>query len=114
MAARKFAGPIVACCALAIAGLPGCGRTATPCAGQCAPPYSLQVEFRPGASQEGAQSVLAKCADNDPIVIRIGKAHTAGEGLVIATIYTKTMQKPQASALLKCLGSAGATADWPD
>ena len=114
MAARRFAGSIVACCALAMAGLTGCGRTVMSCAGQCAPPYSLQVEFLSGASQEDAQSVLAKCADNDPIVIRIGKAHAVHDGLVIATIYTKTMQKPQASALLKCLGSSGASAGWPD
>jgi hypothetical protein len=113
MAAGKFAGLIAASCTLAIAGLTGCGRTAMPCAGQCAPPYSLQVVFRSGTSQENAQSALAKCADNEPVVIRIGKVYFVRDRPVIATIYTRTMRQPQTSALLKCLQSTGARTAWP-
>lgn len=94
----------------------GSSTSATACAGQCAPPYELQVDLRAGITHATAQKVLTSCAGHDPVVIRIGTLRDLGDAGSTATIYTHVFgNTAQTSGLLKCLRSSGvATAAWPD
>ena len=94
----------------------GSGTSATACAGQCAPPYELQVDFRTGTTHAAAQEVLTSCAGHDPVVIRVGTLRDLGDAGSMATIYTHVFgNTAQTSGLLKCLRSSGvAMAGWPD
>ena len=51
--------------------LTSCGRQQVPCAGQCAPPYHLDVIFKSGTSLGTARKVLTSCAAHNPVVIRV-------------------------------------------
>jgi hypothetical protein len=110
----------VLCCAvaaLALTGVTGCTAAATTtCAGQCAPPYELQVDFHPGTALAAAQHVLRSCADHNPVVIRIGRLEVQATGRRRALIYTHVFGNTARTAgLLKCLRSSGvAEAGWPD
>ncbi len=110
-------------CALAapvLMSVTSCGSStstsATACAGQCAPPYELQVDFRAGTTHATAQRVLTSCAGHDPVVIRIGTLRDLGDAGSMATIYTHVFgSTARTSGLLKCLRSSGvAMASWPD
>ena len=109
----------VLCCAiaaLALIGVTSCtaGATVT-CAGQCAKPYELQVNFHPGTARETAERVLDSCADHNPVVIRIGKLEDEATGWRRALIFTNVFGNTARTAgLLKCLRSSGAFAAWPD
>ncbi len=94
----------------------GSGTVAIPCAGQCAPPYELQVVFRAGTTHAAAQKVLTSCAGHNPVVISIGTLRDLGDAGSTATIYTHVFgNTAPTSGLLKCLRSSGvATAAWPD
>jgi len=94
----------------------GSSTSATTCAGQCAPPYQLQVEFRDGTTHATAQKVLTSCAGHDPVVIRVGTLRDLGDARSTVTIYTHVFgNTAQTSGLLKCLRSSGvAMAAWPD
>jgi hypothetical protein len=110
----------VLCCAvaaLAVTGVTSCGAGANvTCAGQCAPPYELQVDFHPGTSLAAAEHILSLCADHDPVVIRTGKVEDEASGWRRALIYTHVFGKTARTArLLNCLRSSGAAeAGWPD
>ncbi len=116
---RGVAVPTVARAALAVtASLAGSGcATATQvgCAGQCGPPYELQVFFKAGTSRQAADSVLTRCGGNR-VVIRVGKLLPLGQGQSTAMVYTRVLgYSARTSALLKCLRSSGvASAGWPD
>lgn len=99
----------------ALVGINGCGSAPIACAGQCAPPYELQVDFHPGTTHNTAQKLLASCADHDPVVIRAGKLRDLGGGISQAMIYTHVLgDTSRTTRLLKCLRSSGiATAGWP-
>jgi hypothetical protein len=101
---------------LALAGINGCGSAPIACAGQCAPPYELQVDFHPGTTHTTAQKLLGSCADHDPVVIRVGTLRDLGGGISQAMIYTHVFgDTPRTTRLLKCLRTPGiATAGWPD
>ncbi len=90
--------------------------SATACAGQCAPPYELQVLFRTGTTHATAQKVLTSCAGHNPVVISVGTLRELGDAGSAAIIYTHVFgDTAQTSGLLKCLRSSGvATAAWPD
>ncbi len=96
----------------------GCGQA---CAGQCGPPYQLQVVFRTGTTRAAAVAVLQGCS-SDPLVARIGNVrrfHGPGEppGSLTATIYTRSMPiGAQHVHLLACLHSSPSVtqASWPD
>jgi hypothetical protein len=101
--------------ALGLAGATGCTRAPVTCAGQCAPPYELQVYFHEGTAPAAAEHVLTSCADHNPVVIRIGKLKDhAGEWS--ALIYTHVFgNTPRTTGLLRCLHSSGVSeAGWPD
>jgi hypothetical protein len=95
----------------------GCSTKA--CAGQCGPPFQLQVVFRQGTSKQAAIAAMRKCQAN-PLVIRIGQPYRPRSGTPgqwTAVIYTKKM--PLGSAhipLLTCLHRSPAVteASWPD
>src|SRR5271166_6915355 len=64
-------------CVLAVPALlsvTSCGSStsAIACAGQCAPPYELQVDFHAGTTPATAHKVLTSCAGHNPVVIRVG------------------------------------------
>jgi hypothetical protein len=110
----------VLCCAvaaLALMGVASCttGPTVT-CAGQCAKPYELQVDFHPGTAPATAEHILSSCAVHNPVVIRIGRLEDRASGWRRALIFTTVFgNTPRTAGLLKCLRSAGvAEAGWPD
>jgi hypothetical protein len=91
-------------------GMAGCGTSKPACAGQCSPPFELDVMFKAATPASAARAVLAGCG-HDPVVIRIGKL--SGRR---AIVYTRVgYRQPRTSALLKCLGSAPSVqaAAWP-
>lgn len=102
----------------ALMSVTSCGSSsiATACAGQCAPPYELQVDFRPGTTHAAAQKVLTSCGGHNRVVIRVGTLRDRGDAGSTATIYTHVFgNTAHTSGLLKCLRSSGvATAAWPD
>ena len=104
--------------ALALAGVASCTRAPVNCAGQCAPPYELEVDFHPGTSPAAARQILQSCAGHNPVVIRIGtlRDQSGPPGWSRALIYTRVFGKTARTAgLLKCLTSSGrAIAAWPD
>jgi hypothetical protein len=61
--------------ALGLAGVASCTRVPLICAGQCTPPYELEVDFHPGTSPGAAEKVLNSRAGRNPVVIRIGTLH---------------------------------------
>ena len=73
-----------------LAGVASCTRVPVICAGQCAPPYELEVDFHPGTSPAAAEKILNSCAGRNPVVIRIGTLHdlSAPPGWSRALIYT--------------------------
>jgi hypothetical protein len=91
------------------------GGSSNACAGQCAPPYVLQVDFHPGTTPAAARRLLTRCAARNPAVIRIGSLRELGGGLSRAMIYTRVLgPTARTSELLRCLQSAGtASAAWP-
>jgi hypothetical protein len=102
--------------ALTLTGLISCGREPVACAGQCAPPYELEVDFHPGTSPAEAEKILETCTDHNPVVIRIGALHDLANGYSKALIYTHVFGKTaRTRGLLRCLASEGvALAGWPD
>lgn len=102
----------------AVISAAGCGQA---CAGQCGPPYQLQVVFRAGTPREAAAAVLRRCA-SDPLVARIGNVRWfrgPGEspGSLTATVYTRSMPiGTQHVPLLECLHRSPSVtqASWPD
>ena len=108
------------CCApvvLAVVSLTSCTASApVACAGQCAPPYELQVLFRAGTPDATAQKILGSCADHDPVVIRIGALHDTPEDQSEAYIYTHVFATARTARLIKCLQSSSGvvTVGWPD
>ena len=102
--------------ALSLIGVTSCASATVTCAGQCAPPYELEVSFHPGTTHATAEKVLRACADHNPVVISIGKLQNQASGWSRALIYTHVFGKTtQTAGLLKCLKSSGlAFAAWPD
>ena len=104
---------------LALVLLAAAGCSTKSCAGQCGPPFQLQVVFRQGTPKQAAVAAMRKCQAN-PLVIRIGQPyrHRSGTpGQWTAVIYTKRM--PIGSShipLLTCLHRSPALmqASWPD
>src|SRR5215472_15296071 len=75
------------------------------CAGQCGPPYLLDVYFRRGTSRQAARNALKPCAA-DPVVIRIGPAGTMGGQLTVALDNRVIGIGPRSDGLLACLHRA--------
>jgi hypothetical protein len=97
-------------------GLASCARAPEACAGQCAPPYELQVGFQPGTRAAQAESVLKACADGNPVVIRIGALQVHGEQSQ-ALIYTHAFgNSKRTDGLIDCLRASDLTegVGWPD
>ncbi len=95
------------------------GCSTQSCAGQCGPPFQLQVVFRHGTSQRAATAAMRRC-QTDPLVIRIGRPHRlrpGAPGQWTAVIFTKKMEfGPANIPLLTCLRRSPAvtSASWPD
>lgn len=93
----------------------GTGGLPTACAGQCRPPYQLQVNFTAGTSHATAGKVIASCTEGNSAVIRIQLRYFPN-GVGRAVIYTRVFAgAKRADQLQKCLRSSGvvATAAWP-
>jgi hypothetical protein len=117
---RRMLASIIAATVLAPALLTASGCNVKSCAGQCGPPFQLQVDFQPGAAKQDAIAAMRKCQGN-PLVIRIGqpyRSHSPGTPAQwTAIIYTKKMPTGSAPVpLLTCLRHSPtvATASWPD
>jgi hypothetical protein len=99
--------------------LAAAGCSTKSCAGQCGPPFQLQVVFRQGTSRQAAIAAMRKC-QADPLVVRIGRPYRSGSGTSgqwAAVIYTKKMLfGPAHIPLLTCLHRSPAVvqASWPD
>jgi hypothetical protein len=95
--------------------LASCGRQQVLCAGQCAPPYHVDVIFKSGTSLVTARKVLTSCAAHNPVVIRVGRLRHLGDGVNEATVYTHAFgDTARTSGLLTCLRSSGvARLGWP-
>jgi hypothetical protein len=110
------------CCvplALAVVGVTACTSSPaapTACAGQCAPPFELDVYFRSGTPDATAQAILSACAARDPVVIRIGAVDDMQGGQSSAVVYTRDFASAKTNKLVKCLESSSrvAMAAWPD
>jgi hypothetical protein len=95
------------------------GCSTRSCAGQCRPPFQLQVDFRQGTSKQAAVAAMRKCQAN-PLVIRIGQPYrprSATPGQWTAVIYTKKIPLGASHIpLLTCLHRSPAVmqASWPD
>jgi hypothetical protein len=95
------------------------GCSTQSCAGQCEPPFRLQVVFRHGTSQQAAIAAMRRC-QADPVVIRIGRPRqpaAGAPGQPTAVIFTKKMEfGPANTPLLTCLRHSPAviSASWPD
>jgi hypothetical protein len=101
----------------AVLGLTSCTASApVACAGQCAPPYELQVLFRAGTPDATAQKILGSCTDHDPVVIRVGAPHNTPGDQSEAYIYTHVFATARTARLIKCLQSSSGvvTVGWPD
>jgi len=116
----RVAASILAAVALAPVLLSGSGCSVRSCAGQCGPPFQLQVVFRHGTSKPAAVAAMRPCRA-DPLVISIGQPYRASgpatPGQWAAIIYTKKMLLgPGPVPLLTCLHRSPAvmTASWPD
>jgi hypothetical protein len=75
------------------------------CAGQCGPPFQLQVDFQPGIAEQAALAAMRACQASQ-VVIRIGQPHRIGPGAPgqwTAIIYTKKWSYSATHALLACL-----------
>ena len=110
-------GPIwlASLCVLGAALYLANGGSTNACAGQCAPPYVLQVDFHPGTTPAAARRLLTRCAARNPAVIRIGSLRESGAGSSRAMVYTRVLgPTARTSGLLRCLQSTGtASAAWP-
>lgn len=95
-----------------------CSPSSQLCAGQCRPPFQLDVGFRTGTSKQAAAAAMRKCQAN-AMVIRIGQLqhhpYPGTPGQWTAIIYT-TKLGAGARPLLTCLHRSPAvmTAAWPD
>jgi hypothetical protein len=104
----------------ALLGAAGCAQQ-RPCAGQCGPPFQLQVIFRAGTSPRAATAALNRCAGN-PLVVRVGRVESrpsagAAARLRQATVYTHAITRRTAShQLVTCLlrSPAVLSAGYPD
>lgn len=86
------------------------------CAGQCGPPYILDVYFRRGTSRQAARNVLKPCAVN-PVVVRIEQqTGTIGGQLTVALVTRVLGPGPRSGGLLACLRSESLVTGegWPD
>jgi hypothetical protein len=82
-------------------GLAACGQSTGACAGQCEPPYQLQVTFRTGTSAQAAAGAMSNCASK-PFVVRLGRLQSSPASLT-AMVYTEAMHGHQSDHLLACL-----------
>lgn len=84
-----------------LSGLAACGQSTEPCAGQCGPPFQLQVTFRSGISAQAAAAAMSNCASK-PFVVRIGSVTRApgSPAPLTATVYTEAMRGHQTDRLL--------------
>jgi hypothetical protein len=117
---RHMLASIITAMVLAPALLTASGCSVKSCAGQCGPPFQLQVDFRPGTAKQDAIAAMRKCRA-DPLVARIGqpyRSHSPGTPVQwTAIIYTKKMLiGPAPVPLLTCLRHSPAVtmASWPD
>jgi hypothetical protein len=116
----RMLASMIAAMMLALVLLTASGCSVKSCAGQCGPPFQLQVVFRDGTSKPAAAAAMRKC-QADPLVIRIGqpyRSHSPGTpGQWAAIIYTKKMLVgPAPVPLLTCLRHSPTvtSASWPD
>lgn len=112
---QRVALPLMGLVLLLAAAACGTGGFATACAGQCAPPYELEVIFTARTSHAAAERVIASCAEGNSAVIRI-QVRYFPNGIARAMIYTRVFAgAKRADQLHKCLRSSGAvaTAGWP-
>jgi hypothetical protein len=118
IAAVPAIGVVVAPLLLAVAAC----SASLPCAGQCGPPFQLQVTFRAGTSRPAAAAAMNECAGSS-LVERIGRPSAVrrpGRGwpaLLRAVVYTRSMTRQKANQqLLACLHRSASvrSAGYPD
>ncbi len=93
----------------------GRGPHALACAGQCRPPYQLQVLFKPGTTANAAGREARRFRQR-PEVDRVGPARKGVGGLEVVTFYTRDLGRgPKTGGLLSCLARQPQVAGtgWP-
>jgi hypothetical protein len=110
---------LVACLGIAMAaiGMSSCGAHRNlACAGQCAPPYELEVNFAQGTTHAAAEQILTSCAGHDPVVIRVGALRQEADGLSRAMVFTHDLGNTDRTAgLVNWVRTSGLTrgVGWP-
>ena len=111
--------PRVACVALVLAvpaAVSSCSiGQAQRCAGQCGPPFKLDVVFRHGTSVSLAGVALRRCA-RQATVVTVGVPYRSADGLLHATVGTREVGGARTRPLLSCLARSPPVlqAVWPD
>jgi hypothetical protein len=109
----------VACVALVLAvpaAVSSCSiGQAQLCAGQCGPPFKLDVVFRHGTSVSQAGVALRRCA-RETAVVTVGVPYRSADGLLHATVGTREVGGSRTRPLLSCLDRSPPVlqAVWPD
>src|SRR3954452_13005137 len=103
-------------CLVPLAAVVSCSSSSAPaaCAGQCKPPYRLEVFFRPGVTDADARRVVDQCASGSTIYLR--QQVTTRAGRVRITVFTREMAFTGAPRELQdCLRSSPKVvgAGWP-
>jgi len=87
---------------LAVATLSSCAAKSQNCAGQCGPPYELDVSFRTATTISEARAALAHCS-HEPGVVRVGSVKHFGSGLEAFVYTTDIGRTAKTAAVLDCL-----------
>ena len=110
---RRRWGSIVGAVPVALL-LSGCTSSVI-CAGQCRPPYQMNVTFVAGTSVPTARAVLQSCG-HEPGVIRVGALTTQNGRVLWGVVWTHDLGDAKNMPLLTCLKSSPAvkSTGWPD
>jgi len=94
--------------------LASCGYNRVVCAGQCRPPYELDVFFAAGTSTPTAEAVLQMCRD-EPGVLRVGALKPQNGSVLWGVVWTQKLGNAKNEPLLACLGTSSSvrSTGWP-
>lgn len=75
------------------------------CAGQCGPPWQVQVIFNKGVSATEANSAVRRCEHASDFISASAPVRRPGSfnGLYVTTIETRTWDSAEATQLSDCL-----------
>jgi len=110
--ANRSLGKIISAVSVALL-LSGCTSSVV-CAGQCRPPYELDVMFVAGTSIPTAEAVLQMCG-HEPDVVRVALKSQNGR-VLWGVVWTRHLGNARNEPLQTCLKSSPSvrSTGWPD